>query len=543
MRRSTWKLLVVAPVLASSSVVGAARVAVADSPVAASYVPVAPCRLLDTRATASPLGTGQTLTLQVAGECAVPEDSSAVALTITAVDTAAAGFLTVWPADRPQPLASTIAWGGAGEVRANGTLVGLSADGEVSVFVNSPTHVVVDVSGAFVPASTATAGRFVATTPTRLLDTRTTARPSAGDTVRVQLPDEVDADATAVALTITTTDASGPGFFTAFAAGDDRPTASVLNTTTIGQTVAATAIVPVDGNGVAVFTQRGDHIIVDFAGWFTGASADPTDDGLFVPISPTRVLDTRTAGIPLYTGGSLSLVTGGVVGGEVGDASAIVANVTSIESLGDGFVTAYPSSTERPLASTLNYVRGETVANMAVVATSTIGASVYANRLTQLVVDVTGWFTGTPLPSTGSADVNAPPPLAGCPATERAAVADKMAQRFWLCRNGVPVTDALPMTTGGLGYGLPPVGSYRVFTKLAANRGIHGEYLQRFVAFYTTPRGNRIAFHEVVNQRPDTVGDLAMRGASSGCFRVRRDDSWLVWDFLQIGDPVVVVTP
>ena len=105
------------------------------------------------------------------------------------------------------------------------------------------------------------------------------------------------------------------------------------------------------------------------------------------------------------------------------------------------------------------------------------------------------------------------------------------------------MTDSLPMTTGGLGYGLPTVGTYRVFAKLAVNRGIHGEYLQRFVAFSTTPRGNRIAFHEVVNQRPETVGDLNMRGASSGCFRVRHDDSLLVWDFLQIGDPVVVLTP
>lgn len=513
--------------------------AMADVPPTSSYLPLAPCRLVDTREAGAPLGTAQTLTLPVAGECEVPEDATAVALTVTAVDTAAEGFLTVWPADRPQPLASTIAWGGAGEVRANGALVGLSPGGEVSVFVNSATHVVVDVSGAFVPASTTSAGRFVPITPTRLLDTRTTARPAAGDIVQVELPAVVDADATAVALTITTTDASGPGFFTAFAAGAERPTASVLNTNSVGQTVAATAIVPVDHDGLAVFTQRGDHVIVDLAGWFTGASADPTDEGLFVPISPTRVLDTRTAGIPLYSGGSRSLDTGGVVG----PAAAIVANVTSIKSLGDGFVTAFPSSTERPLASTLNYVRDETVANMAIVATSTVGASVYANRLTQLVVDVTGWFTGTPQPATGAIDVNAPPPLAGCPAAERAAVADKMAQRFWLCRNGTPVTDALPMTTGGLGYGLPPVGTYRVFTKLAINRGIHGELLQRFVAFYTTPRGNRIAFHEVVNQRPDTVGDLAMRGASSGCFRVRRDDSWLVWDFLRVGDPVVVVTP
>jgi hypothetical protein len=129
-----------------------------------------------------------------------------------------------------------------------------------------------------------------------------------------------------------------------------------------------------------------------------------------------------------------------------------------------------------------------------------------------------------------------------CPAAERAAVADKEMQRFWLCVEGKPVTGARPMTTGAWTYGLPPVGIYRVFAKLRWNTGIHGERLERFVAFYRTPRNNRIAFHEVVHQDPVTVGDLDRRGASAGCFRLIESDSILVWDFLQIGDPVVVTT-
>jgi hypothetical protein len=183
---------------------------------------------------------------------------------------------------------------------------------------------------------------------------------------------------------------------------------------------------------------------------------------------------------------------------------------------------------------------------MGIVASSTAGVSLFASRTTNVVVDVTGWFTGDPVAATGgSADANVAPlqqELPGCPATGRAAVADKAAQRFWLCDEGYPVTDALPMTTGSLAYFLPPVGTYRVFAKLGTNTGIHGERLYRFVAFYTTSRGNRIAFHEVVNQTSASVGEPAMRGASSGCFRLRRDDSIRVWDFLQLGDPVVVIT-
>jgi hypothetical protein len=134
-----------------------------------------------------------------------------------------------------------------------------------------------------------------------------------------------------------------------------------------------------------------------------------------------------------------------------------------------------------------------------------------------------------------------PVPLA-CPATGRAAVADKTAQRFWLCRDGVAIVEPRPMTTGPLDYGLPPVGIYPVFAKLERNRSETGELLERFVAFYRTPRNGRIAFHQYVNQDPATLGDPTLR-VSAGCFRVSVEDSWLVWDFLQIGDPVYVISP
>ena len=165
-----------------------------------------------------------------------------------------------------------------------------------------------------------------------------------------------------------------------------------------------------------------------------------------------------------------------------------------------------------------------------------------------------------PAAATATATANATPPslpagtataarlgdieyeLGGCPEAERAAVADKASQRYWLCKNGVAVTDEIPMTTASGNYGLPPVGTYEVFARDRSTLGIGGEPLERFVAFYTTPRGNRIAFHEVVNQNPATVGDLDQRGASAGCFRVRKPNSVQIWEFLQLGDPVAVIS-
>jgi hypothetical protein len=534
-------LLVAASIVAAPADPPAANAAPANT---GRYVTLQPCRLVDTRTQpGARLAGGQTMTVQVSDRCAAPAGSTAAVLSVTAVDTATAGFVTVWPSDQPQPLASTITWSRKGEVRANGAIIQLSAGGSVSIFSSSATDIVVDVSGVFVSATAASAGRFVPLTPVRLLDTRATARPPAASSVTIARPDGVPVDATAMAVSITTTESSGPGYFSAYPSGSTRPDASVLNTTVAGQTVAAAAIVPISQAGLAVYTQSGDHVIVDVFGYFTGPSAEMSADGLFVAVSPTRLTDTRVSGVPVHTDGSVTVDYGAVTGGRV---AAIVTNLTATQSRGAGFVTAFPTATARPQVSSLNYVAGQSVANLGIVASSTDGVSLYANRTTNMVVDLTGWFTGAPLPAAGGvADVNTPPTvpeMPGCPATGRAAVADKAAQRFWLCQDGYPATEALPMTTGSLGYFLPPVGTYRVFAKLGTNTGIHGERLFRFVAFYTTSRGNRIAFHEVVNQSSATVGDLSMRGASSGCFRLRRDDSIAVWDFLQIGDPVVVIT-
>ena len=119
---------------------------------------------------------------------------------------------------------------------------------------------------------------------------------------------------------------------------------------------------------------------------------------------------------------------------------------------------------------------------------------------------------------------------------------DKTAQRFWLCRDGVAVTGRLPMTSGSVAYGLPPIGTHRVTFK-AANWSGGGFALSRFVAFYRSPRGNNIAFHETVRTQPEsTIGSLSWRGESAGCLRLRRADSITVWNFLQVGDRVIVIT-
>ncbi len=499
------------------------------------------CRLLDTRSGAG-LGAGVELELDVAGACGVPAAAVAAALTVTVTATGQAGYATVFPADVARPETSTTNWDAPGQTRANTSFVGLSDAGAVRIWVSSETHLVVDVAGAFRAASTSKAGRFVPIVPQRALDSRRSGAPAPGGTLTVGLPDGVPADAIALAVNLTLTHTTGFDFVTAYPAGSEAPATSALNADAAGQTRAAGAVVPVSSGGMTLIVAFGSHVIVDVLGYFTGEPAIDSGVGLFVPATPTRVLDTRNQAPLLYDRGAREIDVFGATGGPV---EAVIANWTLTQTTGPGWLAAYPSRTPRRETSTINTdAAGQTVANVGIVPVSEFGVTAYSEGGTHLVVDVTGWFTGEPMRATEPEPPrNDPPPLPGCSATGRSAVADTAAQRYWLCEDGVAITDRLPMTTGAVAYALPLVGTYTVFSRQRYGRGLHGEVLNYFVAFYRTPRGNRIGFHEVVNQNPSTVGDLDRRGSSSGCFRVLGDDAVMIWNHLQYGDQVIVLTP
>ena len=169
---------------------------------------------------------------------------------------------------------------------------------------------------------------------------------------------------------------------------------------------------PVSGLGLDVYTSAGDHVIVDITGYFTGPSATRSTDGLYVPADPQRLVDTRTAygssgGPRLWDGGSrefsVSLITG--------PASAVAANVTVTNTEDVGFVTARPARSAVPVStSTVNYHSAtQTVANSTVVGLSERGLMVEASSSTHVVIDITGWFTGTPTHTDGPAPFNPQP--------------------------------------------------------------------------------------------------------------------------------------
>ena len=398
-------LVVTAMVCASAvlaSVSGVVAGGIAPGAGTTALVPIEPCRLLDSRVDGEPLTAGAVVEVQVAGRCSVPVDAAAASLTLTSVAPGASGWLSAHPSDVAWPGTSTLNVA-AGEVRANTSIVGLGSGGAVSVLVDAGGHLLVDVTSAFVPADTAEAGRFVGVPQQRLIDTRGATRPDPGATVVVPLPAGVPSDATALTINLTTVDSTGPGYFTVTAGSELQPSTSILNTDAAGQTRAASAVVPVSASGLEVYTSAGDHVVVDVSGYFTGASAETSAEGLFRPIAPVRVADTRADGERLFRSGTREWVTDPVTGGS---ASAVVANVTMTGVGADGWVLAYPSRTDRPFASSVNASAGETVANLAVTPVSTAGLAVHAAAGSDVVLDLVGWFVGEPVAATGSIPTN-----------------------------------------------------------------------------------------------------------------------------------------
>ena len=122
----------------------------------------------------------------------------------------------------------------------------------------------------------------------------------------------------------------------------------MLNSDAAGQTRSASAIVPVSEAGFKVYTQAGDHVIVDVTGYFTGQAADRSESGLFVATTPTRLVDTRLAASPsggprLWDRGTREFDPDAIAGGPVG---AIAANITVTNTEDSGYVVAYPSRYE-----------------------------------------------------------------------------------------------------------------------------------------------------------------------------------------------------
>jgi len=398
-------IIVVSSVLVSMpsfepAAAGAAAPAQA-SPVGTVLRPVQPCRLFDGRNTPD-LGRidATTWRIQITGRCGVPADTRAVAIGIIAVEARGAGFVTVRQSGVARPEASNLNFG-PGNTVANSAVVQLGPSGAIDVYVSAQAALIVDVTAAFVDVGAETgAGRFIVTDPTRVLDTRQTGLRGTSE-IALPLPAGVPSDATAVAVTVTAVDAAAPGFLTVFPAGTGRPNASVVNTDPFNTTRASAVFLPVTPAGFVIFRSMTTDVIVDVWGWFTGDSAAPSADGLFVPQSPTRAWDSRATLDPVHPGGTVERAIAPP------GAAAVVVNVTALESTQAGFVSIFAAGTVPGDVSSLNYRWRQPVAALAISRISDRGIGISSSGGAHMLVDVAGWFTGAPTTATQPPPSNA----------------------------------------------------------------------------------------------------------------------------------------
>jgi hypothetical protein len=139
------------------------RVDAAPGDTDATFVPITPCRLVDTRPSSqvgtrgTPIGADETHQQQVTGtigDCTIPTTATSVSMNVTAVNSTAPSFMTLFPFDAPRPWASNLNYSAGSPPTPNKVDVKLSADGKVGVYNLAGTvDLVADIAGYYTQSS------------------------------------------------------------------------------------------------------------------------------------------------------------------------------------------------------------------------------------------------------------------------------------------------------------------------------------------------------------------------------------------------------
>jgi glucose/arabinose dehydrogenase len=366
------------------------------------FTALAPTRLLDTRSgtgvAAGKLAGGAAITVKVTGG-AVPGDATAVVLNVTATQADGPGYVTAWPTGEPQPPTSSLNLSTAGETAANAAVVPVGQGGQVNFFTLAGLNLVADVTGYFSLADGSIDGRFHPTAgPTRLMDTRTgqggkTGAFAAGQTFDLPVAGQggIPANAAAVALTVTYTGPTAPGFLTIWPTGHAQPLASTTNPNGPGDIRSNLALLPLGTGGkVSIFSLAPTDLVIDAVGYFADASGAT---GLFSVVTPQRLADSRQSGAPfgrIAAGAEATMDFTNSVSPGTGSA---LFNLTATNTVAGGYLTAHPAGTPVPAASSVNWSGPQQ--NRAALTISSLAASrvsLFAFTAADAIIDLAGWF-------------------------------------------------------------------------------------------------------------------------------------------------------
>ncbi len=384
--------------------------------VGSAFVPFGPTRVLDTRngtgAAKAKAGPGAVLRLKVAGVKGVPATGvTAVTLNLTGVNASTSTVITAYPDGTTRPTASNLNLV-PGQATPNLVTVTVPADGYIDLYNHSGSvDLVGDVEGYYSTTAAVTLGGtgFVQVSgPTRVLDTRNgtgtdtvKGKVGPGGLVTFTLPSGSYANASAVLLNVTETNATASSWVGLEPSSGNVPTSSVLNFTA-GQTSANLVVAPVSNGQVQFYNRYGSvDLIADLEGYVVSdVSNSPSALGSpYFPISPTRVLDTRSgtgaAQGPLGAKSEISVKVAGS-GGVPAGVKAVLVNLTGVKPTTSTWLSAYADGSALPGSSTLNLAAGAIRANLALVPVGSDGSiDIYNNSgSVNVVADIEGYYTG-----------------------------------------------------------------------------------------------------------------------------------------------------
>lgn len=396
------------------------------------YVPMSrPIRLLDTRpgqvgcdAPGAPVPGGTSRLQNARQSCngvSIPRESVAITGHITTVESGG-GYLTLFPgniSDADRPLAANVNYS-PNEIVNNAFTVRLSEDGTFKIHPSTTTHVVVDVTGYYIPRNPIpTGGAYFhpLPKPVRLLDTRSGQTacqapgvPISSNPVSLQVRGTcagvtIPSSALAVVGNTTVLNSTG-GYLTLYPSGTTRPLLSNSNFAA-GQVVNASFTAKLNPDGfLSIYSSATADVVMDIVGYYSFSEVDENGPGLlFYPLPvPKRILETRSgfssvcgssSGQPVQAGTDNTLATHPCVASGISNqAQAIVGNATVITPQTDGYLTLWPHNATQPLAASSNFTAGQILNRHFMVGLENVQGrfKYFSSTTTHLVIDVSGYF-------------------------------------------------------------------------------------------------------------------------------------------------------
>ena len=405
------------------------------------------------------------------------------------------------------------------------------------------------IEQTYQPVATA----YTALSPSRICDTRTAAVTGystecssdgplgQGATMTFQVTgvgsEPVPSDAQSVVLNVTAISGTAGTFLTAFPAGSAVPTASNINVNAATNQANLVVVALGAGGQVSIYNSLGSiNVAVDVEGYFAAPSGSSSVPGLFHPISPLRICDSRSgtgtacSGSPLGPGQWTRVVVSGCPTGDptctpsvpATDAAAVALNLTAVSGTSLTYMAVEPAGaggtcpSGTPQFSNVNVNAQTNLPNRVIVPLGPANDVCVYNSLGSInfILDVNGWF-GNGSESTQGAEFYAVSPLRICDTRDELAVNySTECSDATLTQGGtltIPVAgvDSLPADGGAT----PPVA---VIANVTAVSGSAFTYFTLYPANVSLPNASDLNVSPQQNTPNLVIVQLPATGGNAG---------------------------